>query len=324
MIDFYNSEINRFNNSNIKELKIDDFINLDTTKISWSGDLKDAFRKQFKGIYSVDNIKSSLYRPFTKEFLYFDKLFNNSIYKIPIIFPNAEAENTVIQINENYNGDSNLALISNYIADLHCNGDSQCFPLYLYDQEQAGEGLFASDDKPKLKRRDAITDAGLQHFQKAYQDNTISKEDLFYYIYGLLHSEDYRTRFADNLMKELPRIPAVKKFDDFKAFSQAGRALANLHLNYETVAKYPANIITKNKNLQDSDYYVQKMKYGRNGKDKDLSTIIYNDKITIKDIPWKLMTISSMANLPLIGWWSVRESRQIKPAVLLMMPMTGQ
>ncbi|OLY47397.1 DEAD/DEAH box helicase [Bartonella apis] len=285
MIDFYNSEINRFNNSNIKELKIDDFINLDTTKISWSGDLKDAFRKQFKGIYSVDNIKSSLYRPFTKEFLYFDKLFNNSIYKIPIIFPNAEAENTVIQINENYNGDSNLALISNYIADLHCNGDSQCFPLYLYDQEQAGEGLFASDDKPKLKRRDAITDAGLQHFQKAYQDNTISKEDLFYYIYGLLHSEDYRTRFADNLMKELPRIPAVKKLDDFKAFSQAGRALANLHLNYETVAKYPANIITKNKKLQDSDYYVQKMKYGRNGKDKDLSTIIYNDKITIKDIP---------------------------------------
>ncbi|MBI0002177.1 DEAD/DEAH box helicase [Bartonella sp. W8122] len=285
MIDFYNSEINCFNNSNIKELKIDDFINLDTTKISWSGDLKDAFRKQVKGIYSVDKIKSSLYRPFTKEFLYFDKLFNNSIYKIPLIFPNAEAENTVICVSGIGAISAFSSFISNKITCLDAIEKGQCFPMYLYEQESAEEGLFASDDKPKLKRRDAITDAGLQHFQKAYQDNTISKEDLFYYIYGLLHSEDYRTRFADNLMKELPRIPAVKKFDDFKAFSQAGRALANLHLNYETIEQYPATLVTKNKNLEDSDYYVQKMKYGRNGKDKDLSTIIYNDKITIKDIP---------------------------------------
>ena len=291
MIAFYNKEVERFKQKNqsldIKQRneKTDISVNNDTTKISWTRALiHDLVRSKYID-YGPDRLIKSNYRPFTLQWLYYDRRVDEMVYQMPRIFPDAQAENLIIQINAKYNGDSNLALISNYLADLHCNGDSQCFPLYLYEEEPAGEGLFAGDDKPKLKRCDAITDAGLQHFQKAYQDNTISKEDLFYYIYGLLHSEDYRTRFADNLMKQLPRIPAVKKLDDFKAFSQAGRALANLHLNYETVTKFPANIITKNKNLQDSDYYVQKMKYGRNGKEKDLSTIIYNDKITIKDIP---------------------------------------
>ena len=286
-IDFYNQESQRLqvNLEKSYPISVNEFLDNNSQRISWTRNLRKACENGI--ISSVDHgiFVNSLYRPFFKQNVYFDSLLNSYLNQMPRIFPDAQAENLIIQINAKYNGDSNLALISNYLADLHCNGDSQCFPLYLYDQEQAEEGLFASDDKPKLKRRDAITDAGLQHFQKAYQDNTISKEDLFYYIYGLLHSEGYRTRFADNLMKQLPRIPAVKKLDDFKAFSKAGRALADLHLNYETVEKYPANIITKNKNLQDSDYYVQKMKYGRKGKEKDLSTIIYNDKITIKDIP---------------------------------------
>ena len=91
-------------------------------------------------------------------------------------------------------------------------------------------------------RRDGISDAGLAHFQTAYptkgEGDTITKEALFYYIYGLLHSPDYRSRYADNLGKELPRIPAVKRFADFAAFSKAGRDLAHWHLNYETVACY--------------------------------------------------------------------------------------
>lgn len=84
-------------------------------------------------------------------------------------------------------------------------------------------------------RRDAITDEGLAHFQSAYPGEIICKEDVFYYVYGLLHSPDYRERYADNLSKELPRIPRVKTAADFWAFSQAGRDLAELHLNYETV-----------------------------------------------------------------------------------------
>lgn len=87
------------------------------------------------------------------------------------------------------------------------------------------------------------------------------KEDIFYYVYGLLHSEDYRSRFADNLTKELPRIPCVKKAKDFWAFSQAGRDLAYWHLNYENVEIYPAQLDTGNtayEQLTDDDFYVEK------------------------------------------------------------------
>jgi predicted helicase len=147
----------------------------------------------------------------------------------------------------------------------------------------------------KLVRREAITDEGLAHFAD-YYNQTISKEDLFYYIYGLLHSEDYREKYADNLSKQLPRIPRVKSFDDFMAFSKAGRELADLHLNYETVDMYMGvNFDTKLTNLslatpqqwaksslQNSDFYVEKMKFA---KKDDKSKIVYNGKITLTNIP---------------------------------------
>lgn len=142
----------------------------------------------------------------------------------------------------------------------------------------------------RLVRRDAITDAGLAHFTSAYPDEAISKQDLFYYIYGILHSPDYRERYADNLNKELPRIPRVRKPEDFRSFSQAGRDLAALHLNYEAVDKYPLTIDTKG-NLTDADYRVEKMKFAKmkdpeTGKSvNDRSAVIYNSKIILRGIP---------------------------------------
>src|SRR5699024_3890629 len=114
---------------------------------------------------------------------------------------------------------------------------NKCFPLYLYEEAKPDDGLFGkgAGAAPALTRRDAITDEGLTHFQAAYPGRAISKEDLFYYIYGLLHSPDYRARFKNNLMKQLPRIPAVKSFSDFAAFRDAGRALGHLHVNFESV-----------------------------------------------------------------------------------------
>ncbi|CAJ3856644.1 helicase domain-containing protein [Burkholderia pseudomallei] len=125
----------------------------------------------------------------------------------------------------------------------------------------------------------------MAHFQATYPGETVSKEDVFYYVYGLLHSPDYRERYADTLRKELPRIPCVKTAADFWAFSNAGHKLADLHVNYETVEKYPLQIEDGGLLLTDADYRVEKMRYGKINKDKDLSTLIYNDKITVKGIP---------------------------------------
>lgn len=154
--------------------------------------------------------------------------------------------------------------------------------------KQTGNGdLFEKEPaQPRIVRRDGITDAGLTHFQSAYPTETITKEDLFYYVYGLLHSPDYRERYADNLAKELPRIPCVKTAADFWAFSKAGRALAELHLNYESVPIYAgATIDTGGKRLADADYRVEKMKVPKAGKEKDLARLIYNSRITVSGIP---------------------------------------
>ncbi|HUW52773.1 MAG TPA: type ISP restriction/modification enzyme [Rhodanobacter sp.] len=172
--------------------------------------------------------------------------------------------------------------------------------------KQTGNGdLFKQEHaQPSIVRRDGITDAGLAHFHAAYPAETITKEDLFYYVYGLLHSPDYRERYADNLSKELPRIPRVKSAADFRAFSVAGRALAELHLNYENVPMYagvtvvgpdgrpfdfgPADLRSGRTGvggLTDADYRVEKMRYGKRGKDKDLTTLHYNAKITVTGIP---------------------------------------
>jgi predicted helicase len=231
--------------------------------------------------------------------MYFDRHFNNCVYQMPRIFPQEETKNLVIHISGVGARAGFYALISDRIVDLHNLDTGQCFPLYLYDEQaQAQDGgsgdLFAdaeqSNDEPGLKRRDAITEEGLAHFQEAYPSEQITKEDLFYYVYGILHSEDYRSRFADNLSKELPRIPRVKNAADFWAFSKAGRELAGLHLNYETVEKHPLNIQAKG-SLVDEDYRITKMKFGKKrceetGKNiNDLSTVIYNGKITMTGIP---------------------------------------
>ncbi|MDR0736320.1 MAG: hypothetical protein LBF51_05745 [Zoogloeaceae bacterium] len=139
------------------------------------------------------------------------------------------------------------------------------------------------------KRRHAITDAGLRHFQDACGDATITKEALFHYIYGVLHSEDYRERYADNLPKELLRIPAVESAADFRAFSEAGRKLAQLHVDYESAPLYPVEFkLSKSREeFTARDYRVQQMKFakGTDGEKYDKMTVIYNHNITLANIP---------------------------------------
>ena len=130
-------------------------------------------------------------------------------------------------------------------------------------------------------RKEAITDAGLAHFQTHYDDTSISKEDLFYYVYGILHSPKYREKYAADLKKMLPRVPLAP---DFWAFSKAGRELAHWHLDYEQVEPWPVEEERKPQgDMDDFTYYhVEKMRFPKKG---ERGTIIYNGNITFKGIP---------------------------------------
>lgn len=297
-ISFYNEELARFHGGNPgldrKSLAsiMDGFLDTDATKISWSSSLKDEVLRGRRLSFRGDALASSVYRPFFKQWLYFDSRLNHRVSRMPGIFPSADAENRVICTSASGGTVAFSALMMGVIPGFKVVGDggTQCFPLYIYDepseeQTAAAPGLFASEPGER-RRRDAITDEGLAHFRSAYPGEAISKEDLFYYVYGLLHSLNYRDLYSDNLGKELPRIPRVKTAADFWAFSKAGRELAELHLNYETVPMYAgAKVEGDNGKLAATDYRVVKMKYGRQGKDKDLTTLIYNQKITVTGIP---------------------------------------
>ncbi|WLP06969.1 DEAD/DEAH box helicase [Pseudomonas putida] len=288
MIGFYNTEVTRFNaahpalDSKARQAKVDGFVDTDPTRISWTRALKQDLGKNRSYVFKASCLMPSLYRPFTKQWLYFDRRFNEMVYQIPRLFPTAGCQNLVILVKARWSN-GQIALITDKPPAFTPDGGEQCFPLYLYDEaaQTSDDDLFAEPVEGGLRRRDAITHAGLTHFQSAYPGDSISKEDLFYYVYGILHSPDYRERFADNLSKELPRIPAVKKAADFWAFSKAGRALADLHLNYETIAPYPLTIDSKG-TLTNADYRVEKMKLAKKG---DKSTVIYNHRITLKGIP---------------------------------------
>lgn len=276
MIGYYNAEVSKYKmlcERQGERINLDVFLTLDDKKMSWTREVKNDLSKFKYGKYSTAKICKSLYRPFTKSWVYFDRQFNNCVYQMPKIFPNPEVENFVICVTGN-GAKATSCLISNCVNDLQLMFNGQCFPLYLYDEDGTN-------------KRDAITDEGLAHFQNYYPTLSISKNDLFYYIYGVLHSEEYHSRYGDNLSKELPRIPRVKKVQDFSAFVQAGRALAELHLNYETVPCY--NVTLDSTASEDSHYRVVKMKHpkvkvdGKNVDDK--TTIIYNGRITIKGVP---------------------------------------
>jgi predicted helicase len=288
MISFYNSEVERFNaafpslDKKGRELKASSFVNADPTKISWTRALVQDLVRNKKFVFMPASNQQSLYRPFTKQWLYYNRHFNEMVYQMPRIFPDAKTDNLVICVSGV--GARNFSvLLANSLPCLDNIEKGQCFPLFLYETPDSG-----IDGRPSLFgattqcRREAITDEGLSHFQSSYPSEKIKKEDIFYYVYGLLHSPQYREKYGDNLSKELPRIPCVKRPADFWAFSKAGRALGKLHVDYEKVEPYPAKLLG---DIKPANFRVEKMRYGKKDGEKDLTTVHYNDHITVTGIP---------------------------------------
>lgn len=284
LINTFNEEVQRYQQT-YKSGKIEDFVTSDPTKISWSSSLLPKVAKNITYSFNTNNTYHALYRPFSKQYLYFDSVFIHRVGQMPRIFPTAQTDNRVISVTGLGVTKAFSCIITNIVPDVQLQANGQCFPLYLYDTTDQNDLLGNSTSQ----RRDAITNEALAHFQAAYPNEAFTKEDVFYYIYGLLHSEEYRSRYNDNLTKQLPRIPCVKSFADFMAFSKAGRDLAELHLNYETVdcdtsVQIDGLTITPQgiKGGKDADFYVSSMKFIK----KDIkTTVIYNSHYTIKNIP---------------------------------------
>ena len=312
MIDFYNQHIGTNTYSE------------DKTKISWTRALKNDFAKALKYEFDETTFVKATYRPFTKQNLYYHRPFIECPGLWQRIYPTAQHNNVVIAVSGVGQQKTFSTFITDSISDLQVVDKAQYFPLYFYDENKNREtSLFDDAETNRYIRRDGITDWILKEVRNRFgSSRAITKEHIFYYVYGLLHSPQYRERFTDDLKKSLPRILIVDNVQDFMAFYMAGKELADLHLNYEQG-------INVQSTGQDGDYHffaimpmlahrffdvkvsgdtdiwqsewtddtyqhfaVEKMKFAKvrdeNGKlVPDKSKIIYNGHITIENIPLK-------------------------------------
>ena len=266
MMEFYNTQTLKWLASPKKlAVNIDNFVAYDDTKISWSAGLKQKLNSGQIAEFSDIKLRHSVYRPFTKSNLYFDRMMNERVREFPLIFPTSdmETENCVICVSGIGSKKSFQSLMIGVIPSLDFLEKTQCFPFYTYDEDGTN-------------RQENITDWALAEFRNHYGDDTITKWDIFHYNYGLLHHPDYREKYQANLKRDLPHIPFA---EDFWGFANAGRELADLHINYESVPKYDQlkHIETPGMPI---DWRVEKMKFS-----KDKTQLKYNDFLTLDGIP---------------------------------------
>ncbi|OZH52833.1 DNA helicase [Hydrocoleum sp. CS-953] len=281
----YNEQVRKWQDRQDRSVKVDDFVTYDDTKISWSSTLKNHLKRGIIVEYDQNHIRQSLYRPFTKSCLYFDAHLNEARYKFPYIFPTPETEkeNRAIAVAGIGDRKGFGCMVSQYVLGLDFAFEkTQCFPFYTYDEDGSN-------------RQENITDWSLDTFRQKYQDEAIAKWDIFYYIYALLHHPTYREKYADNLKRELPRIPYAP---DFHGFAKAGKRLAEIHINYEQQEEYSLTFI-ENEEVP-LNWRVEKMKLS-----KDKTQLIYNEFLTLADIPPKVFEYR-LGNRSALDWISDR------------------
>ncbi|GAA8304574.1 DEAD/DEAH box helicase family protein [Helicobacter pylori] len=280
-IDTYNADLKRFNEvfreafkqraKGIKPADLykhlnDQEITTDKTKIAWTRSLKKGFIKnEILPESSEERVRLALYRPFNKQWLYWDKTWNEEQSQLPKIFPDKSAQNVVINTGVG-NGKDFSTLVSDFISDYSLISPNQAYPLYYYDDLG--------------NRYNAISGYALNLFRRHYQDDSITEEEIFYYIYAIFHHKGYLEKYKNSLAKEAPRIALS---EDFKELSTLGKELGELHLNYESGEMHTSVKHNLLENAEVEGYYdVVQMK-----KDKKGDRIIYNHHITITQIPKK-------------------------------------
>lgn len=294
MIEFYNSQIG------VEQP------DMDSTKIAWNRSLL-TFRAQGRALtFEQESMRNSLYRPFCKQTAYFNRELNDMVYQLPKLFPTPAHENVAITLPGPGSAGEFYALAIDMIPALGVATSLQVFSLYTYEPVVEDDGglnlnLGGGEVVDGYTRKENITDATLAAYRSTYGDEGIAKEDIFYYIYALLHHPEYREKYAADLKKMLPRIPLAKGFWEY---SRAGRALAELHLGYESVAPYPLDEVVSSPAPEDLEerfefYRVQKLQFGPK---KDKTRIKYNGHLTLKGIPDEVYNYILMGNRSALEW----------------------
>ena len=266
MIDTYNEQAFKWEQRVNRDATVDDFVVYDDKKISWSSSLKQKLKGKQFAEFGNTKIRQSLYRPFTKSNLYFDQVMNHRVGMFPSFFPMpaTETDNRVICVSGIGSNKPFHTLMSSLIPSLDILEKTQCFPFYTYGEDGTN-------------RRKNITDWALAQFRAHYRDDTITKWDIFHYVYGILHHPDYRERYQANLKRDLSRLPFGS---DFWGFAKAGGRLGEIHIGYETVPEYQLAFIEDRE--VPLDWRVEKMKLS-----KDKTQLVYNDFLTLDEIPAK-------------------------------------
>ena len=291
--DFYNEQRIIYENKNKENSSLSpkDVVFMSDITLSWNRGLLNNCRIGKQMLFKHGHIFSSLYRPYCKQALYFDADMNDMIYQMPKLFPTPNHENLLICTPSIGDNKDFACLITNCVPDLHLNQTTQCFPLYWYEENKNRQRTLFDDQEGNddYIRRDGITDWILKELRSRYGGaRNITKEMIFYYVYGLLHSSDYRERFAPDLKKSLPRIPIIEKVEDFMDFYKYGKKLADLHLYYEEVPPCPDVTVVGDRPLagDESDYEYYRVFDKMCFKSKtDKSIILYNGHIRIENIP---------------------------------------
>ena len=279
-IDAYNAEVDRWKRQGNQAENLDDFVLSDDNKIKWSSGLKQKLKSGRIAEFADTKIRQSLYRPFTKSNLFFDRVMNQRVHVFPSIFPKPETEqeNRVICVG-GYGRKEFAVLMSKFIPDFNFYVDpQQSFPFYTYNEDGTN-------------RRENITDWALAQYRAHYGDDTIGKWDIFHYVYALLHHPDYRERYQANLKRDLPRLLYTS---DFWAFAKAGQRLGKIHVHYEDAEEYPLRFIeTPDTPL---NWRVEKMKLST-----DKTQLIYNEFLTLDGIPAKALKYQ-LGNRSALEW----------------------
>ncbi|WP_418345859.1 DEAD/DEAH box helicase [Rhodococcus pyridinivorans] len=270
-----------------------------TGKISWNRGLRNDLAKGTEITFSEDSVYLGSYRPFNRQWSYLDRHVNDMIYQLPSMFPTPNHKNIGVVLTGAASHFEFTPFITDLLPNLHVLDTAQFFPRWTYLKAESAEGEldFASAetddvDEYGYRRVDNITDSILTLYRDTIGDH-VTKDDIFFYVYGLLHDPSYRQAYAADLKKMLPHIPTPESRVRFEQLADAGRRLSELHIGYETVKPYPLDIqLKKGASAEDRETWrVSKLKWGKKkdvetGKNiDDRSVIVYNPKVTITGIP---------------------------------------